>query len=343
MSLILEALKKSEAKRRLGSAPDLGTPFASRRKRSPIVPIVVAILIVGALAWWWTQRTPSTPPPSDVAQVAPPPRTGAPLKSVTGNNSLQPTPPPSNLVKAPPPPSAVDPFTPNMGNDASGARQAMKDQRDRRRGNLRDRGENAGPNGPMAQGMPPNFPADAQSLNRSNNAAPPPPPAVATNAPRAAAPVTATAPVAAKPAPPPPVAATAPAPAPQVAAQTQKAADATTPAADVSARAPKTPGTVGLPATPPSAEQSTPSKPAPSLSAQPYSELPFSFRKSLPELRLSMHVYMAEPAQRFVILNDSRIGEGDKTNDDVYVREIRPDGAVLEFQGQRFFYPRDGL
>ena len=56
-----------------------------------------------------------------------------------------------------------------------------------------------------------------------------------------------------------------------------------------------------------------------------------------------MHVYTADPAQRFVILNDSRLGEGEKTTDDVFVREVRPDGVVLEFQSQRFFYPRDGL
>jgi general secretion pathway protein B len=52
---------------------------------------------------------------------------------------------------------------------------------------------------------------------------------------------------------------------------------------------------------------------------------------------------MADPAQRFVILNDSRLTEGDKTTDDLVVKEIRPDGVVIEFQGQRFFYPRDGL
>ncbi len=87
-------------------------------------------------------------------------------------------------------------------------------------------------------------------------------------------------------------------------------------------------------------------KPAPAgatASAQPYSELPFSVRKSLPELKLSMHVYAADPSQRFVVLNDSRLTEGEKTTDDVFVREIRPDGVVLEFQGQRFFFPRDGL
>jgi len=74
-----------------------------------------------------------------------------------------------------------------------------------------------------------------------------------------------------------------------------------------------------------------------------YYELPFSVRKALPPLRLSMHVYAGDPAQRFVILNDSRLGEGDKTADEVTLREVRKDGAVLEFQGQRFFYPRDGL
>ncbi len=336
MSLILEALKKSEAKRRLGSAPDLGTPFAARRRRSPIVPIIVAILIVGGLAWWWTQRTPSpAPPKSDVAQVAPPPRASVALKSVTGNNSLQPTPPPPNLAKAPPS-GAADPFTPVMGNDANGARQAMKDQRERRRQNPRDRGDNPGLNGQVAQGMLPNIPSGGL-MNRpiSNNGAPPPPNAVAANTPR---PVS-IAPPAVVPSPTP---VEAPAPTQPAAVTAQKTASATPPV-DVATRAPKTPGTVGLPVTPPSTEQSTAAKQAPSLSAQPYSELPFSFRKSLPELRLSMHVYMADPARRFVILNDSRITEGDKTNDDVYVREIRPDGAVLEFQGQRFFYPRDGL
>ncbi len=76
--------------------------------------------------------------------------------------------------------------------------------------------------------------------------------------------------------------------------------------------------------------------------AQPYYELPFSVRKDLPSLKLSMHVYAAEPAQRFIILNDSRMVEGN-SQEELALREIRPDGAVFEFKGQRFFYPRDGL
>lgn len=76
--------------------------------------------------------------------------------------------------------------------------------------------------------------------------------------------------------------------------------------------------------------------------AQPYSELSFALRKDLPPIKLSMHVYSPDPAQRFVILNDSRLVEGD-AQEDLTLREIRPDGVVLEFHGQRFFFPRDGL
>ena len=115
--------------------------------------------------------------------------------------------------------------------------------------------------------------------------------------------------------------------------------------APVLAKAPKTPDMRGL--TPPADAAKTASAagaPEPAKNETPfYYELPFNVRKSLPALRLSMHVYAGDPKQRFVILNDSRLGEGDKTADDVTLREVRKDGAVLEFQGQRFFYPRDSL
>ncbi len=75
----------------------------------------------------------------------------------------------------------------------------------------------------------------------------------------------------------------------------------------------------------------------------PYYQLAFDVRKALPALKLSMHVYSADPAARFVILNDSRMTEGEKTPDDVTLEKIVPDGVILEFQGHRFFYPRDAL
>ena len=65
MSLILEALRKSEAERRRGLAPDVAmelppTPISRPRGLSAwLLPaLVVAILLV--LAGWWSKREPST-------------------------------------------------------------------------------------------------------------------------------------------------------------------------------------------------------------------------------------------------------------------------------------------
>lgn len=66
-------------------------------------------------------------------------------------------------------------------------------------------------------------------------------------------------------------------------------------------------------------------------------------RKALPQLKLSMHVYSVDPKNRFVILNDTRMVEGDTTPDGILLHEIQPDGVILDFKGQRFFFPRDGL
>ena len=71
-------------------------------------------------------------------------------------------------------------------------------------------------------------------------------------------------------------------------------------------------------------------------------QLPLTIRKDLPELKLTMHVYSQQPAQRFVVLNGNRQVEGDDLGADVKLSEIRIDGAVLEFHGQRFLVPRGG-
>jgi general secretion pathway protein B len=63
-------------------------------------------------------------------------------------------------------------------------------------------------------------------------------------------------------------------------------------------------------------------------------------RKRIPPQHLSVHVYAAEPAQRFVLLNSRKVREGDRTRDGLAVVEIRQDGVVLEFEGQRFSIAR---
>jgi len=87
----------------------------------------------------------------------------------------------------------------------------------------------------------------------------------------------------------------------------------------------------------------TPKAPGAALSSDlpMYYELPFNLRKDLPTLSISMHVFAAVPEQRFVMIDGERKAEGE-TFKELTLREIRPDGMVLEFRGQRFFYPRSG-
>jgi len=68
MSLILEALKKSEQQRRLGEAPTLGSPVVSTRRRRSALPVLAVLIVIGVAAGWWLSRQPAQPP----ATPAPP-------------------------------------------------------------------------------------------------------------------------------------------------------------------------------------------------------------------------------------------------------------------------------
>ena len=94
------------------------------------------------------------------------------------------------------------------------------------------------------------------------------------------------------------------------------------------------------PAAPPAARPARPPARAPALPS--VWELPYSTRKDLPELQLTMHLYAPVPRERFVVIDGERYVEGDEIADGVTLREIRTDGMVLDFKGQRFVYPRDG-
>ena len=260
MSLILEALKKSEANRRLGQAPDLGTPFTpARRERSPVWALLVIALSLGAGLWWWFGRGASAPAP------------------------------------AKPPVAAAAPTTPiRLAPSTRKPTPAMR---------AADAGGNAQPSRPDAQIWVAAQRRPDASGHTAERSAPP--------AARAVAP---------------------PRPGPAPAAPAQPA------------RAPKTADMRGYTPPPQPHPETAPTPPVvPKLDMPTYYDLPFATRKALPQINLSMHVYTADPKQRFVILDGTRMAEGDTTSDSITVREIRPDGVVLEFQGQRFFYPRDGL
>lgn len=62
-------------------------------------------------------------------------------------------------------------------------------------------------------------------------------------------------------------------------------------------------------------------------------------RAALPPLKLSVHVWNSDPAQRFAIVDGQRIVEGAALGNAV-VAEIRRDGIVLDVNGQRVLLPR---
>lgn len=68
------------------------------------------------------------------------------------------------------------------------------------------------------------------------------------------------------------------------------------------------------------------------------SDLSAAERKSLPPLKLSMHLWNDDRAKRFVILDGNRLAEGDRIGDAV-VSAITADGVLLDWNGRRLKLP----
>ena len=58
-------------------------------------------------------------------------------------------------------------------------------------------------------------------------------------------------------------------------------------------------------------------------------------------LRLDLHVYAANPQDRFALINMHKMHEGDSLADGVHVDNITPDGVILSRNGLKFLLPRD--
>lgn len=56
----------------------------------------------------------------------------------------------------------------------------------------------------------------------------------------------------------------------------------------------------------------------------------------LPQLRLDLHAYAEQPADRWVLINMHKVHEGDSLPEGVHVDRITPSGAVLSYQGSQF-------
>lgn len=60
---------------------------------------------------------------------------------------------------------------------------------------------------------------------------------------------------------------------------------------------------------------------------------------AVPETQVSLHVYDADPAKRFVFLNGQRLREGDVAANGLRVERIDADGVVLDHRGNDFKVP----
>jgi general secretion pathway protein B len=126
MSLILEALKKSEAERQLGRAPGLSTPMPVRARKSSAERLPLAWFALGALlfagggAWWLLasrptpKESPATPEQVVTASHSTP-ATTAPLRDTAPSVAMPSAAPPQAAVESRPRrPAPVAPVAPAL-------------------------------------------------------------------------------------------------------------------------------------------------------------------------------------------------------------------------------------
>lgn len=93
-----------------------------------------------------------------------------------------------------------------------------------------------------------------------------------------------------------------------------------------------------------------PRAPAPAASAERanadarlprFSDLVVRGDMNVPHMHLDIHVFSENPGERFVFINMRRYDEGQATQEGPRIERIARDGVIMDYQGQRFFLPRD--
>ncbi|MEO8671792.1 MAG: general secretion pathway protein GspB [Tahibacter sp.] len=362
MSLIHEALKKAEQQRQLGEPPTLASPFGVTRQKRSALPVIVPLIGVALVAAWWFSRPAPVVPVSvadSTGQTAPraaaanrvaassAPAVAEPADSSAAERRPNASRIPTDTVPAMNAPAGmVPPRNPPLprGAQPSAKTPSVKDVAERESephpagANPLAPGESAAQmlSAKAAPDAAINNPQDVADKSASKRAQGELPVVVPSATPLPTAKPASSAPVSAASAP--------------NAAKTAEAASATKSQSDNAGK----PAIAGIPPATPAAAATkvasatttsgaTLANPALAGDHTPlYWELPLNVRKDLPVLKLTMHVYSSEPAQRFVVLNGNRQVEGDDLGAEVKLSEIRADGVVLEFHGQRFLVPRGG-
>jgi general secretion pathway protein B len=305
MSLILDALKKSEAERQRGQPPTLHAHFHTPRRvrRTPWVAGAGAVLLAAGLAgsglWLTRGRT------GDDAESA-----GSPIARA-GTATLQEAADPTATTQPVAPGATAEPVAtvaaattaPDVANVEPVANTVF--------GGV----AGAGAGGTVSGG---GLPVPQRAMLYTPSATPLPESAASDPVPAAAPPP--------PPAPEAPVVVAAPVPAEQPA-----------PVQPPPIQPP--PAVVDHGPSGPTTTEATPSKPEEVLPV--IFQLPYATRKDLPKLELSMHVFSPEPAERFIVLNGKRYTlETPAPGPELTLLDIVADGAVFEFRGQRFLLPR---
>jgi len=70
-------------------------------------------------------------------------------------------------------------------------------------------------------------------------------------------------------------------------------------------------------------------------------ELRLTGKMQIAELHLDIHVYSDAPADRFVFINMVRHQENSRLAEGPVVREITPEGVILDYLGTEFLLPRE--
>ncbi len=322
MSLILEALKKSEAERRLGETPSLSTlPVWKPKSRSSrgwwlLVP---AIAIAAAAVWSNRDLLDGQAPPESEGLAAG--RAQKPSIPLLDLKAPEPA-PVAVTAPAPMPQRPVDEvFGPQPSTPLAVA---------------------AAPTQPMPEPLP--LPQSMDDLDAMKGISPenqqrirngelfvPSPSLLSERGPTTETPI-----ITAESVLPPPL------PEPDSAEQVAMPSATSTPPAPQ-----PDPAAIGAA---PAATSSPPMEAAPPVASAPTTsygvfsiyDLTLNQRQGLPALKMSMHVYNRDVARRFVIIDGQRLNENGVMGNQLWAREIVPDGVIIEYKDVRFLLPRLG-
>ena len=68
-------------------------------------------------------------------------------------------------------------------------------------------------------------------------------------------------------------------------------------------------------------------------------QLPPAVQQSLPVMKFSLHAWSSQPAKRSVVINERLMREGMEVSPGLRLREITPDGVILDTGGYRVRMP----